>query len=94
MKTRVIFRKFRSNGEVIALFPDLPGTSSLATCSSYLHVGQHNATSVDLSPYTGFAKPADYRALREELEHIGYVLDIRQRAPRDSLEKRRQALIL
>lgn len=92
MKTRVIFRKFRSNGEVIALFPDIPGTNSLATCSSYLHVGQHGAASVDLSPYTGIAKPDDYRALREELEHIGYVLEIRQRVPRDSLEKRRQAL--
>ena len=41
-ETAVIFRKYPNirGGEVIALFPEIPGDYSGYTCSSYVHVGQ------------------------------------------------------
>lgn len=76
--TAVIFRRFRSRdgGQVIALFPELPGTNDLATCESYMHIGQHGAASVWLSGSTKPAKriEADVHALWLELERIGYKL--------------------
>lgn len=90
--TTVVFRKFRSNGEIIALFPQLPGTMSLATCSSYLRVGQHGSASVDLAHCTALAAPAEYASLAAELRGLGYVLDIRARFTRADQEARRIAL--
>jgi hypothetical protein len=39
MKTRVIFRKFREKGEVIALFPDEQADNNTLNCLSYMHEG-------------------------------------------------------
>lgn len=76
-KTKVIFRKFKTNnGEVIALFPELPGTNDICTCLSYMHTGQHSAASVDLSSVTVKATEAEYMPLKKELETIGYNLEV------------------
>jgi hypothetical protein len=41
---RVILRRWRSAPhDLIAVFPDEPGTNSPHTCSSYMHVGQHGS---------------------------------------------------
>ena len=68
--TPVIFRKFKT-GEVLALFPTLPGTNDPHTCQSYQHIGQHGAASADCS-YTKPATPAEYADLLRELVSIGY----------------------
>lgn len=39
----VLFRVWRDTGDVIAVFPTLPGTYEPDTCLSYEHVGQHGA---------------------------------------------------
>lgn len=88
---RVIFRKFLgswTNGEIIALFPDLPdGRPGMVL--SYMHTGQHGAASMNLiggEPRTTRpAKPEEYAALKAELEHLGpepYKLAVIQRTPK------------
>lgn len=90
-KTRVIFRKFE--GEVIALFPELPGDSNFyATCLSYQHLGQHGSASVDLcAEGTTPATPAEYADLKKELESLGYILQVAFRCTRLDCAKRRDA---
>lgn len=68
--TPVIFRKFH-NGEVIALFPDQPGTHEPHTCLSYMHTEQHGVSFASLS-YTLPASPEEYQPLMRELVAIGY----------------------
>ena len=81
MKTKVIFRKFpaRHGGEVLALFPELPGTNDPHTCLSYQHTGQHGAASADIGRTLPLATPEEYAPLKRELESIGYALDVQTR---------------
>lgn len=78
MKTKVILRKF-PNGDVIAFFPELPGTNSARTCLNYMHIGQHGsgeATCEGSRPAT----PEEYKDLYEELINvIGYELIVVKR---------------
>jgi len=74
---RVVFRAFR-DGDVIALFPDLPGTNDPRTCASYLHVGQHG--SADYRAVIADTRPArvpEYESLRRELESAPFFYDLR-----------------
>jgi hypothetical protein len=84
--TIVVFRKWHTRADghgIIALFPGIRDTNR-GTCSSFEHTGQHGA-----ADYAGViartlpARPADYAALKRELESApySYVLDVRQRAP-------------
>ena len=91
-KTVVIFRKFTGGADIIAMFPELPGTNCFGTCLSYQHVGQHGAASVDLSHCTESAKPEEYGDLLEELRRLGYTLSIRKRCTAAMAAKRREAL--
>jgi hypothetical protein len=76
--TVVIFRRF-SDGDVVAIMPEIPGTSDAATCSSYMHVGQHGACAVDLISDLEPAPPGEYAPLLEELRRIGYRPAVRDR---------------
>ena len=40
---KVAFREFKSNGEIVAIFPEVPCDLSGHNCMSYLHIGQHSA---------------------------------------------------
>ena len=78
-KTKVIFRKFKE-GDVIALFPEELGTNEHWTCNSYQHIGQHSSCCADTIVYcTKLATPEEYEDLYNELESIGYNLEIRKR---------------
>jgi hypothetical protein len=69
---RVIFRKWKDTGDVIAFFPDQRDRQYIG---SYMHVGQHsNAT----YPHSGTvaAKPGEYADLEHELQSIGYNLRV------------------
>lgn len=69
--TPVIFRML--GGDVIAIFPTLPGDITADTCSSYMHVGQHGTCSPRmLAKFCRLAKPKEYRALKRELESAPY----------------------
>lgn len=65
---RVIFRKWKDNGGVIAFFPDQKEAHGLI--GSYEHVGQHGAAAYP--NYTTPATPAEYAPLLAELRGIGY----------------------
>ena len=96
---RVIFRKFRSKRDgqdIIALFPDLPGSNDPATCLSYMHTGQHGQADLLGLMYqmTRPATPDEYAALKQELEAAPYEyrLTVIQRTPKDSAEHRAEAI--
>lgn len=69
---KVIFRKFKDDGEIIALFPEEPGTTDPMACSSYMHVGQHGAASEGVVDATCPAREEEYADLLAELGQIGY----------------------
>jgi hypothetical protein len=80
--TPVIFRAWKKDGSVIAIFPTLVGKLDPNTCESYMHVGQHSAASADLLGSRALrpALPSEYRALHAELRSIGYRLRTYKRA--------------
>ena len=76
-QTRVIFRKLKKGGEVIAFFPD--SDEPRGTIMSYMHVGQHGAA---VYPHSGTVPAEDYRDLFEELTGMGYNLKVVKRLSR------------
>ncbi len=75
--TTVIYRRW-PNGDIIALFPDLPGIYPYIT--SYQHFGQHgDADYGHVIASTRPVKPADATELAAELASIGYDLRPRMR---------------
>lgn len=90
--TDVIFRRFK-DGDVIALFPTLPGTNDWPNdCQSYQHIGQHGAASVFLTLETKPATQSEYAELAAELNRIGYAIRIRHRFAAGDAYKRRAAI--
>jgi len=84
-KTKVIFRRFKNDGSVIAIFPEMPGTNNWAfDCGSYEHIGQHGACSVHIAEIATLATPEEYKDLRAELESIGYDLEVINRIPQNA----------
>ena len=96
-ETAVIFRKYPNihGGEVIALFPELPGDMNADTCSSYAHVGQHSAAHVNgCIDATRPARAAEYADLVRELEGepYGYRLKVCKRVTGAMRDAKRQSL--
>lgn len=82
-KTVVIFRKYRNNNDIVAIFPDItdgPNGEKLG----YEFVGQH--FHADYSTMIAITKPAtpdEYANLKHHLEvDYGYNLTVRQRRNR------------
>lgn len=74
--TKVIFRKWKKGGDVIALFPEIAADQNPSMhCLSYQHVGQHGAATVTLgSEDTLPVTDEEAKPLWDELESIGYAL--------------------
>jgi len=64
--------------EVTAVFPTLPGTD-WADVTIYAHIGQHGTGSRGWYRETRKATDAEAAPLRQELESIGYALEIKAR---------------
>lgn len=77
MKDKVVFRKF-NDGQVIALFPELP-CDDRGNISSYMHIGQHAPASRFIVQSTKPANPEEYADLHTELLRIGYDIEIRKK---------------
>ena len=88
VKTKVIFRLL--NGEVLAIFPEVAATMDARHCSSYARVGQHGAADAAGVIFNSRpAKPAEYAALKQELEeHYEYELVVIQRVPGGAYQTR------
>ena len=92
-KTSVIFRTYKANGDVIALFPFIPADYVGWHCDSYMHVGQHGGACPSL--VHGATRPstrAEINPLYKELVNIGYHLRELKRFPRNAYDTRKQAL--
>lgn len=90
--TAVVFRKWKDNGQIIALFPELPSDLYGFYCDSYMHVGQHGgADYFGVVQHTTLATRKQSAALARELRRIGYRLKSIRRASRRRHELRRQA---
>lgn len=74
MKDIVRVKFVKLEGEVIALFPDIPFDSK-GNIMSYMKVGQHGAASPGLMKKK-YCEEHEYRELERELKYIGYELDI------------------
>lgn len=92
---KVIFRKEfpERGGELIAVFPELPGDSNpYRTCLSYMHTGQHGAITLDYTEWTFPAKESEYMPLYAELSlAVGYNLKVCKRMTRQDLQARIKA---
>jgi len=91
----VMFRRFRDGArEIIAIFPEIPADTDGLMVTSFMHPGGHGQASPDVVYWTVRAKPEEYRSLMLELESepYNYVLDIRERTPKDAADKRRKAV--
>jgi len=92
MKTKVIFRKWRNTGDIIALFPQEPANWQGNHCLSYEHVGQHGAASPLITMgSTRLASPEEYAPLMRELQSIGYKLKVGKKFTAQDREIRRKA---
>lgn len=86
--TKVVFRKFQ--GEIVALFPEEPGTYDPATCSSYAQIGQHSvANYYDVIVRSSAATDAEASQLKAELQNLGYKLEVFRRSPSNAYQTRK-----
>lgn len=89
-KDVVIFRAY-PDGEVVAIFPEIPGDHTGTLCNSYMHVGQHGmAHCRDVANATRPARPEEWRDLAKELTQIGYDLNVKKRVT-EAMDKKRRA---
>lgn len=89
-KTKVVFRVW-TDGDVIALFPQIPADLQGFLCQSYMHAGQHGAADDKFAvvPKTKLATPKEFIELKRELRQIGYNLQVGKRCTRKDFEIRR-----
>lgn len=79
--TITVFRKWRSTGTIIALFPAIAWDRTGTQCASYEHVGQHGGADYHgVIAATVPATEAESRPLAQELASIGYALRPAKRA--------------
>lgn len=78
LPTKVVFKKFKRGGDVIALFVQEPGTIDPSTCVIYQHVGQHGSMDMRHKSMLTHCLPKEYANLKAELERIGYTLVVYQ----------------
>jgi hypothetical protein len=70
--TIVVFRKWKEDGTILALFPD-DIADYAGHCSSYAHIGQHSAADYAACIAASVpATPREYAALKRELESPPY----------------------
>jgi hypothetical protein len=89
---KVVFRRWRDSGDVIALFPEIPADIFGVYCEGYEHIGQHGGADYHgVIQATVPVRHDEAADLAEELTRIGYNLRPMQRASHHHHDKRRQA---
>lgn len=89
---KVVFRRWRDTGTLIALFPELPADYRGIYCDAYETVGQHGGA--DYFGVIRATKPvtlSEANELANELSRIGYSLVPIKRATYRHHEARREA---
>jgi len=69
-----MFRQFKDDGQIMAMFPEIPYDVCGDFCVSYMQCGQHHAASPSVGNNTRPVKHSlpDYLPLLRELASIGY----------------------
>ena len=89
LPTKVVFRKFKRGGDIIALFTQEPGTNDSSTCACYQQGGQHGTMDLRHRGMLVTATPSEYAGLKAELESLGYNLIVYMNiSPRDARIRR------
>lgn len=91
----IMFRVWRGDSEVFAMFPTLPGTNERHTCTIYVHMGQHGSAGEAIA--IASSRPAtaqEYGPLLRELTQIYDDCELRivQRASRKMQLERYETL--
>jgi hypothetical protein len=81
--SRVTFKV--SQGEVVAFLWDVEANKG--NIMSYMRVGQHGEASIDFYRELELATPRQYKSLYEELQSVGYFLDLNTTEPMPTLFK-------
>jgi hypothetical protein len=89
-EVKVVFRVYPEDGEVVALFPEIPGDHMGFLCMAYAHIGQHGSADIEMTiGQTQPARTEEYRDLLLELGRQGYtVLKVMKRVTRAMNEER------
>ena len=96
--TKVIFREWcdgngESNGELIALMPEVIADMNYGHCASYMHIGQHGSANYQcVMQLTKPAYPPQVDALRQELEGLGYKVELRYRRSAQMVANHREEM--
>lgn len=79
-ETKVIFRKFK-DGDIIAIFPEIPASPHAHDCLSYQIIGEHSSCwPILIIPESSPATPSEYGPIMRVLTHIrGYKLKVLKR---------------
>lgn len=76
-KTDVIFRKWKDDGQIIAIFPHEDWNLEGTECASYMHIGQHSGCEYKfVLMQTVPATREEYKELYDELTGRGYNLQV------------------
>lgn len=86
MRVKVIFRKF-PNGDIIAFFPEFPGSNDAGTCFNYTHTGKHGSGQATCKG-TKRATSDEYCSLYFELYRFGYEMTVVSRFTGQMYHKR------
>lgn len=88
---KVLFRKY-SDGEIVAVFPEIPADAQGWSCTAYSRVGQHGGANASrVVADTKAAKEGEYAELLAELGRIGYTrLKIMKRMTPSMLRERQK----
>lgn len=70
--TKVIFRKDKKTGEIIAFFPETYKEYKNGRMLCYVHIGQHGEANLEYYWDTKKAIEVEYKTLLNELILIGY----------------------
>lgn len=75
-ETDVVFLLNEQNEDLFAYFPNENYDSKGLLKTSYSHIGQHSACSPEYAAESRKATQKEYEGLKQELEQIGYLLNI------------------
>lgn len=100
MKTKVLFYKIERDDifpivpdDIFAVFPLEPASLDPEEMMCYAHFGQHGGCLIDALKGRALASPEEYRSLKEELEEIGYELEILKAMPRNAKRVRLDSIL-
>jgi hypothetical protein len=91
-EVKVLFRVWKEDGELVALFPELPGDEAAWSCTFYVFQGGHGSANCrTVIDHTRPARPEEYAELLRHLGTLGYTrLKVVKRLTRDMILRRRQ----